>query len=47
MTNHRNLPFTNENINTESFIYYARQQTAVARGLAWLARRPSVAERIK
>ena len=24
---------------TESFIYYARQQTAVARGLAWLARR--------
>ena len=25
--------------NTESFIYYARQQTAVARGLAWPARR--------
>ena len=25
--------------NTESFMYYARQQTAVARGLAWPARR--------
>ena len=25
--------------NTESFIYKARQQTAVARGLAWPARR--------
>ena len=25
--------------STESFIYYARQQTAVTRGLAWPARR--------
>ena len=28
--------------NTESFIYYARQQTAVAHGLAWPSRRFTV-----